>query len=194
MASCSTAMSVRIMTLAWAPTFLLAKSLSSSRWPIAPMTKAIAGPDWQALRQDRALQAQPSGVASRARQRRSHHPRREPRQGHELHRSPGSKKCTRGKKCTGSKICRRGGKKCHRGVAKNAPKPSLNRKEPSPSKLRAIPDDWQPAEFAIGTESRKVVDGWPPGELPAQSSNSARTTARKTTPSAIRKKLGQHGF
>jgi hypothetical protein len=31
-----------------------------------------------------------------------------------------------------------------------------------------IPDDWQPSEFAIGTESRKVVDSWPPGELPAQ--------------------------
>jgi hypothetical protein len=52
--------------------------------------------------------------------------------------------------------------------AKIAGKPSLNRKEPSPSKLRAIPDDWQPSEFAIGTESRKVVDGWPPGELSAQ--------------------------
>lgn len=60
-----------------------------------------------------------------------------------------------------------GGKNCHPPVAKSAPKPSKNRKEPSP-KLRAIPDDWEPAEFGEGTESRKVVDGWPPGELPAQ--------------------------
>jgi hypothetical protein len=52
--------------------------------------------------------------------------------------------------------------------AKSAGKPSLNRKEPSPKQLRAIPKDWQPVEFATGTESRKVVDGWPPGELPAQ--------------------------
>lgn len=49
-----------------------------------------------------------------------------------------------------------------------AGKPSLNRQEPSLKKLRAIPDDWEPAEFGEGTESRKVVDGWPPGELPAQ--------------------------
>jgi hypothetical protein len=60
-----------------------------------------------------------------------------------------------------------GGKDCYRGVAKSAPKPSVNLKEPSPSK-RAIPDDWWPQEFAEGTESRKVVDGWPPGELAAQ--------------------------
>jgi hypothetical protein len=67
-----------------------------------------------------------------------------------------------------AKPAARGGKKCHRGVAKSAPKPSVNRKEPSPPKLRAIPDDWFPKEFAEGTESRKVVDGWPPGELAAQ--------------------------
>jgi hypothetical protein len=67
-----------------------------------------------------------------------------------------------------AKAAARDSKNCHRGVAKSAPKPSVNRKEPSPSKLRAIPDDWFPAEFALGTESRKVVDGWPPGELPAQ--------------------------
>lgn len=52
--------------------------------------------------------------------------------------------------------------------AKSAGKSSLNRKEPSPSKMRAIPEDWWPTEFGEGTESRKVVDGWPPGELPAQ--------------------------
>lgn len=51
--------------------------------------------------------------------------------------------------------------------AKTAGKPSLNRKEPSPLK-RAIPVDWMPAEFGIGTQSRKVVDGWPPGEFEAQ--------------------------
>lgn len=60
-----------------------------------------------------------------------------------------------------------GSKKCHRGVAKSAPKPLVNRKEPSPLK-RAIPDDWLPAEFGVGTQSRKVVDGWPPGEFAAQ--------------------------
>jgi Helix-turn-helix domain len=50
-----------------------------------------------------------------------------------------------------------------------APKPSKNRKEPSPIKCaRELPDDWGPAEFAIGSESRKVVDGWPPGELVVQ--------------------------
>jgi hypothetical protein len=35
-------------------------------------------------------------------------------------------------------------------------------------KRSPIPDDWQPREFAIGSESRKVVDNWPPGEEPAQ--------------------------
>lgn len=49
------------------------------------------------------------------------------------------------------------------------PKPPLNR----PSKAKAfsflpIPDDWWPAQFSEGTQSRKVVDGWPPGELEAQ--------------------------
>lgn len=52
--------------------------------------------------------------------------------------------------------------------AKSAGKPSKNHQEPSPSKMRAIPEDWQPSEFSEGTESRKVVDGWPPGELAAQ--------------------------
>lgn len=52
--------------------------------------------------------------------------------------------------------------------ADSAGKPSLNRKEPSPTKLRAIPVGWQPIDFGEGTESRKVVDGWPPGEKQAQ--------------------------
>jgi hypothetical protein len=38
----------------------------------------------------------------------------------------------------------------------------------SSKKRRPVPDDWQPSEFTIGSESRKVVDSWPPGELPAQ--------------------------
>jgi hypothetical protein len=38
----------------------------------------------------------------------------------------------------------------------------------SSKKRRPVPDDWQPVEFTIGSESRKVVDSWPPGELPAQ--------------------------
>jgi hypothetical protein len=42
-----------------------------------------------------------------------------------------------------------------------------NRKEPSPHK-RAIPANWQPEEFSIGSQSRHVVDGWPPGECAAQ--------------------------
>jgi hypothetical protein len=52
-----------------------------------------------------------------------------------------------------------------------ADKPSLNRKEPS-SQQRArkapIPDDWTPQLFGERSESRKVVDGWPPGEEAAQ--------------------------
>src|SRR6185369_3449935 len=34
-----------------------------------------------------------------------------------------------------AKSATRGSKNCHRGVAKSAPKPSLNRKEPSPKQL-----------------------------------------------------------
>lgn len=69
---------------------------------------------------------------------------------------------------TGAKSATRGSKDCHRGVAKSAPKPSKNHQEPSHSIRRAIPDNWWPKEFGIGTQSRKVVDGWPPGELDAQ--------------------------
>lgn len=62
-----------------------------------------------------------------------------------------------------------GGKNCRPPVAKSAPKPSKNHKEPSQPKVaRAIPDDWQPNEFGKGTQSRGVVDGWPPGEIEAQ--------------------------
>jgi hypothetical protein len=62
-----------------------------------------------------------------------------------------------------------GSKSCHRGVAKSAPKPSKNHKEPSPTKrAHELPDNWEPSELRPGTHGRKVVDGWPPGELPAQ--------------------------
>lgn len=52
----------------------------------------------------------------------------------------------------------------------SAPKPL---KEPSrtnqPRARKApIPADWKPAPFTLGSESRKVVDGWPPGEEAAQ--------------------------
>lgn len=57
----------------------------------------------------------------------------------------------------------------HRTPAESAPKPL---REPSRTTHRArkapIPDDWQPVPFGIGTESRKVMDGWPPGEDAAQ--------------------------
>jgi hypothetical protein len=54
--------------------------------------------------------------------------------------------------------------------ARAAPKPSLNRKEPSNSKRArsVIPDDWLPRPFGDGTQSRLVVDAWPPGEVDAQ--------------------------
>jgi hypothetical protein len=44
-------------------------------------------------------------------------------------------------------------------------------KKDKPSLVRAkhsLPDDWQPKEFGIDTQSRKAVDGWPPGELERQ--------------------------
>ena len=31
-----------------------------------------------------------------------------------------------------------------------------------------IPDDWEPQPFGAGTTSKKIVDGWPPGELEFQ--------------------------
>lgn len=44
------------------------------------------------------------------------------------------------------------------------PKPSrtVNTKE---KRAHDLPDNWQPLPFTEETESRKVVDGWPPGEL-----------------------------
>lgn len=82
---------------------------------------------------------------------------------------PIAKAATGAENATGAKSATGDGKKCHRGVAKSAPKPSENRKEPSSPKIaRAIPDDWEPNDFGIGTQSRKVVDGWPPGELEVQ--------------------------
>lgn len=42
-----------------------------------------------------------------------------------------------------------------------------NHKKPSPKK-RAIPENWCPEPFPEGSESRKVIDSWPPGELAAQ--------------------------
>jgi hypothetical protein len=47
-------------------------------------------------------------------------------------------------------------------------------KEPVPKKdkpslvLHELSDDWEPHEFGVNSESRKVVDGWPPGELAYQ--------------------------
>jgi hypothetical protein len=82
---------------------------------------------------------------------------------------PVAKPATGAEHSTGAKSATGGSKKCHRGVAKSAPKPSGNRKEPSPKEtLHAIPDEWEPLEFSIGSESRKVIDGWPPGEAAVQ--------------------------
>jgi len=54
-----------------------------------------------------------------------------------------------------------------------ADKPSKNHKQPSKrQEARAVdhelPDDWQPQPFGLNTESRKIVDGWPPGEAAIQ--------------------------
>jgi hypothetical protein len=50
-----------------------------------------------------------------------------------------------------------------------APKPSENHKQPSLTKTaHELPIDWEPLQFSEGSESRKVVDGWPPGEFPVQ--------------------------
>jgi hypothetical protein len=82
---------------------------------------------------------------------------------------PVAKAATGADNSTGANPATPGSKSCHRGVAKSAPKPSVNRKEPSPIK-RAMPilDDWQPKDFGPATQSRKVIDGWPPGEFAAQ--------------------------
>lgn len=39
--------------------------------------------------------------------------------------------------------------------------------KPRPRKTR-IPDGWTPAAFGAGTDCRRIVDGWPPGELARQ--------------------------
>lgn len=44
-------------------------------------------------------------------------------------------------------------------------------KKDKPSLVREkveLPDDWKPEDFGIETQSRKVVDGWPPGEAARQ--------------------------
>jgi hypothetical protein len=57
----------------------------------------------------------------------------------------------------------------HPTPAAAAPKPSKNHKKPSPiTTAHALPDDWEPVEFSVGSESRKVIDGWPPGEFGVQ--------------------------
>jgi hypothetical protein len=48
-----------------------------------------------------------------------------------------------------------------------ADKPSLNRKEPSQPKT-ALPANWHPVEFDTKSKCRKIVAGWPPGELETQ--------------------------
>jgi hypothetical protein len=55
----------------------------------------------------------------------------------------------------------------HPTPATAAPKPSLNRKEPSKPKI-ALPANWHPVEFTLGTKCRGTVDGWPPGEIETQ--------------------------
>jgi hypothetical protein len=53
--------------------------------------------------------------------------------------------------------------------AEIAGKPSKNHQEPSPIKCaHELSDDWKPIEFSSESESRKVVDGWPPGEFAVQ--------------------------
>jgi hypothetical protein len=57
----------------------------------------------------------------------------------------------------------------HPTPATVAPKPSKNRKKPSPiNRAHQLPDDWKPSPFGFGTESAKVMDAWPPGELAVQ--------------------------
>lgn len=51
------------------------------------------------------------------------------------------------------------------------PKPSrttLPKKDKPSLVAHEIPDDWEPTVFGATTKSRKVVDGWPPGELEYQ--------------------------
>lgn len=49
-----------------------------------------------------------------------------------------------------------------------APKPSRTIKSKNTeARAHLIPADWQPRDFGKGTQSRAVVDGWPPGEQAA---------------------------
>ena len=48
------------------------------------------------------------------------------------------------------------------------PKPSGTLRKEREKSACALPDDWEPIEFGIGTKSRAVVDGWPPGECDTQ--------------------------
>lgn len=59
--------------------------------------------------------------------------------------------------------------KTTRTPAKLAPKPSRTIKSKNTeARAHVLPADWKPAEFGLGTKSRSMVDGWPPGELAAQ--------------------------
>lgn len=57
--------------------------------------------------------------------------------------------------------------------AESAPKPLRTtkvREEAIASSIRAheLPDDWAPSVFGLATQSRGIVDGWPPGEIVIQ--------------------------
>lgn len=56
--------------------------------------------------------------------------------------------------------------------APRAPNTSRTTKLPKKDKpslvAHELPDDWTPNQFGAGTQSRKIVDGWPPGELDCQ--------------------------
>lgn len=53
--------------------------------------------------------------------------------------------------------------------AKSAPKPPRTIKsKQTEARAHILPADWKPAEFGLGTKSRSMVDGWPPGELAVQ--------------------------
>jgi hypothetical protein len=45
----------------------------------------------------------------------------------------------------------------------SARKPKTEKTSPIP-----LPDDWEPQPFGLGTKSRGIVDGWPPGRLEFQ--------------------------
>ena len=53
------------------------------------------------------------------------------------------------------------------------PIPPINKPRAHEGREISIPDDWQPMPFGTGTESRSVVDGWPPGELKRQAEHFA---------------------